>query len=75
MASEDVVGNSLNYDENSWDRQSRCYQKVLRFQMRLTEICSSSICPLRMGNYDKSAAAQISAVLGTRERVDSQRVV
>ena len=33
MAFEDVPGNSLNYDENTCDRQSRCYQTVLRFQI------------------------------------------
>ena len=33
MASEHVAGNCLNYDENTCDRQSTCYQRVLRFQI------------------------------------------
>ena len=33
MAFEDVAGNSLKYDENTCDRNSTCYQTVLRFQI------------------------------------------
>ena len=31
MAFEHAAGICLNYDENTWDRQSRCWQTVLRF--------------------------------------------
>ena len=33
MAFEHVAGNSLNYDENTCDLQSPCYQTVLRLQI------------------------------------------
>ena len=33
MALEHVAENSLNYDENTCDGQSTCYQKVLRLQI------------------------------------------
>ena len=33
MAFEHVAGNFLNYDENTCDGQSMCYQTVLRFQI------------------------------------------
>ena len=47
---EHVAGNSLNYDENICDRESTCYKTVLRFQISLTEMFSSSICLRLMGN-------------------------
>ena len=31
MAFGHVAGNSLNYDENTCDQQTTCYQTVLRF--------------------------------------------
>ena len=33
MAFEHDAGNSLNYDENTCERQLRCYQTVLRFEI------------------------------------------
>ena len=33
MAFEYDAGNSLNYDKNTCERQSRCYQTVLRFEI------------------------------------------
>ena len=33
IAFEPVVGISLSYDENTRDRQSTCYQTVLRFKI------------------------------------------
>ena len=50
MAFGHVAGNYLNYNENTCDRQSTCYQTVLRFQIWLTEMFSNSICLLLMGN-------------------------
>ena len=67
------AGNSPNYDENTCDWQATCYQTVLRFEMSPTEIFSS-ICLSIMGNYDKSAAAQIPAVFRRLEHIDSRRV-
>ena len=33
IAFEYFAGNSLNYEENTCDRQSMCYQPVLRFHI------------------------------------------
>ena len=33
MEFEPVAGTYLNYEENTCDRQSTCYQTVLRFQI------------------------------------------
>ena len=33
MGFEHVAGNSLNYDENTGDRQSTCHQRVLIFHI------------------------------------------
>ena len=33
MAFEHVAGNSVNYNENTCDGQSTCYQTVLKFQV------------------------------------------
>ena len=40
----------------------------------LREIIANSICYWLMENYDKNPAAQILAVLGTRQYVDLQKV-
>ena len=50
MVFEHLTGNSLNYDENTRDRQSRSYQTVLKIQMRLREMFSSSIFQWLLGN-------------------------
>ena len=44
ITSEPVAGIYLNYDENTCDRKSTCYLIVLRLQIWLREIFSSSIC-------------------------------
>ena len=75
MAFEHVAINSLNYGKNTSDRQSTCYQTVQRFQIWLKEKFSNSISPLIRQNYDKSPAVQISTVSGTREHIDSRRVL
>ena len=56
MAFEGVKVISLIYDKNTCDRQSTCYQTVLRFQTWLTGMFSNSICPGLMQNYDKGAS-------------------
>ena len=43
MVFEHVAQSSLNYDENMCDRQSICYQIVLRFHIWLKEMFSHSI--------------------------------
>ena len=45
-ALEPVVGTYIYYEDNSCDRQSTCYQTVLRSQILLTEIFSKSILSL-----------------------------
>ena len=50
MAFEHVAGNSLNYGGKTCDWQSTCYETVLKIQMRLTEMLSSSISLWLMGN-------------------------
>ena len=74
IAFEIVSRISLIYDENTSDGQAKCYQTVLTFPIWVTEIFSNSIFPRLMENWDKSAAVQVSAVLATREHVDSWRV-
>ena len=44
MLFEYIVEISLNYDENTCDRQSTCYQTVLGFHIWLKEMFSKSIC-------------------------------
>ena len=43
MAIEYVAGIFLNYDENTCDRQSTCYEIVLRFYVTLKDMFSNSI--------------------------------
>ena len=38
MAFKDIVGISLNSDEQTCDRQSMCYKKFLRFHIWLREM-------------------------------------
>ena len=51
MAFEPVVGSYLNYDENTWNRQSRCCQTVLRLK-----IFSNLMCATLMENSDEGLA-------------------
>ena len=44
MAFQYVAGISLNYDENTCNRQSLCYQTVLTFQILPKEMFSNSAC-------------------------------
>ena len=74
MTFEHVSEISLNYDENACERKSRCYQKVLRFHIRLKGMLSNSICLGLMENKDESAAVLISAVFLTSEAFDSEKV-
>ena len=55
IAFEAVAGISLIYDENTYDRQSTCYQTVVRFRIWQREIFSNSISPTLIENWDKSA--------------------
>ena len=74
MAFEDVAQSSLNYDDNIYDRETICYQTILRFHIWLKEMFPNSICFGLIENWDKSAAALISAVFVTREHVNSPKV-
>ena len=74
IAFEPPAGIFLIYDENTCDRQSPCFQTVLRFRISLTEMFSNSVSPRLLENWDKSAAVQVSALFGTREYVVSRRV-
>ena len=74
MAIEHVAQISLNYDENTCDRETRSYQTVLRFHIWLKEMFPNSIYLGLIENYDESAAALISAVFGTHKLVDSPKV-
>ena len=44
MAFEHVSGIFLKHDKNTCERQSTCYQTVLRFHILLKEVFSNSIC-------------------------------
>ena len=56
MAFEHVAGISLNYDENTCDRQSTYCQRILRFQISRTEMFSDSINLGLIEIYDESDA-------------------
>ena len=58
-------------NENTYDRQSTCYQTVLRFQISLSESFSNSMCVGSMERSDKTARIVVSAVFNTREDTDS----
>ena len=73
MALEHVAGTSLDDDENTCDRQSTCYQTVLRFDIWLKEIFSDSICLGLMKNKHESNAVLISAAFCTCEPLTHQR--
>ena len=74
MAFKHIAAISLDYDENTCDWQSTCYQTALIFQIWLKKMCSNSIFLGLMEIYDKDTALQTSAMFGTGEQVDSQRV-
>ena len=65
MAVEHVAVVSLNYDENTYDPQSTCYETVLKFHIWLKEMFCNSICLALMENQDESAAVLTSGVFGT----------
>ena len=44
MAFESVGGNFLYYEKDSWGRESRCSQAVVRSQILLTEMFYKLIC-------------------------------
>ena len=73
-AFEPVAGISLIYEENTCDLHSTCYQTVLGFRIWWREMCSNSIFPRLIENWDKSAVVQVSAVFGTRENIYFLRV-
>ena len=56
IALKPFPGISLIHDENTCDRQSTCYQTVLRFWISLREMFSKSISFRFIENWDKSAA-------------------
>ena len=74
MAFEHVAGISLNYDKQICERQSTCYQKVLRFHIWLKAIFSDWRFFGLTKKLDESAAVLISAVFFTREHVHSPQV-
>ena len=74
MAFEHIAGISLNYDKNTCDRQSTCYQTVLRFYIWLKEMFSNSICLGLTEDHGESVAVLISAVFVTREHLDWPKV-
>ena len=59
MTLEHVARISLNNDENTCDRESARYQTVLRFQIRLKEMFSNSICLGLIESLDESGAVLI----------------
>ena len=74
MSFEHVAGISLNYEKQTRDRQSTCYQRVQRFHLPQKQMFSNSICPGLIECSDENAPVLISAVLRTREHVDSPQV-
>ena len=44
IAFEPIVGTYLNYEENTCERQSTCYQTILRFSIWLREMFSNWLC-------------------------------
>ena len=74
MAFDHVEGITMNYDENTSDRHSTCYQTVLRLQISPKEMLSNSICLCLMENQYQSGPVLISAVFVTSEGVDSPKV-
>ena len=72
MSFEHVPKISLNYDKQTCDRQSTCYQRVLKFHLPAKQMFSNSICLGLIECSDENAPVLISAVLPTREHVDSQ---
>ena len=74
MAFEHFSRISLNYDKNTRERESMCYETVLIFHIWLKEIFSNSICLGSVENKDEGAAVLILAVIVTGEHVDSQKV-
>ena len=73
IAFEHVSGISRNSDENIWERQSTCYQTVLKFYISQKEMFSHCICLGLMKNYDESAGVLVSAVTVTCEHVHSPK--
>ena len=63
-----------NNDENTCDRQSMCYETVLRLQISLTDMFPNSMYLGLMEIYDKSSAMVTSALFNTCQHVASTRV-
>ena len=74
MTFQHVSGISLNYDDNIWERQSRCYKTVLKFHLWEKEMFSNWIWPGLIENSDVSSALLIRAAIFTCEHVDSSKV-
>ena len=70
-----VGGTSPNFLENTFYRQSTCYQTVLGFHICLKETFPNSISLGLMEYSDRSAAVFISAVFLTREHVHSTKLL
>ena len=75
MPFQQVSWISLNYHENSCERQSTCYQTVLRFDIWLKQVFSNSIYLGSMEIDDQKVDVVISAVIITPEQVDSPKVL
>ena len=65
-AFEIFAENSAHSGRNTCQRQSMCYQTVLRFMIRVKKSFSNSIYLKFMGIKDNSGALLLSAVFGTR---------
>ena len=61
-------------DKNMCDRESTCYQAILKSQIRLTEIFSNLVFLGSLESCDRNAAMVVSEVLNIREHVDCGRV-
>ena len=64
IASELVTLNCLYKEENTCNRHSVCWERLLRFSMSLTETFCKSIAFTVINKYGKAAAMQISTIFG-----------
>ena len=71
MAFKHVAGTSLNSDENTFYRESTCYQTVLEFHTWLKRMFSNRICLGIMENHHENAVVMISEVFVTHQHGDS----
>ena len=75
MAFQAFEGTYVYHEDDSCDRQLTCDKRVLRLQIWLKENFSNSICLGLIESYDQRSTLQILRVLGTREDLDSRRML